>query len=260
MTMTTKTETKERPYPTVTIDLDQAVRLVLPQLAPNLKPSRFVVPDGRSGWMLRLPGESPIATPAYEDGLLFVGGGYGSYDFYAFDAASGELAWKMTTADDGPTAAVVERGCVAFNTESCSVIVCEARTGRILWQEWLGDPLMSQPAIAGERLLIAYPVGHHKPLLGPEMTMEQMRAAIEAAMQRAPGGTPQHRLLCTDLRTGRHLWEQEITGDVITAPVVDGEQVFLTCLDGMSSTSRTAAWFGKNRRRGPAPRSFPAAA
>ena len=39
-------------------------------------------------------------------------------------------------------------------------------------------------------------------------------------------------MLCADLRTGRHIWEQKITGDVITAPVINEDQVFFTCFDG----------------------------
>src|SRR5215208_7974961 len=80
--------------------------------------------------------------------ILFVGGGYGSHEFYAFDAKTGRMVWKTNTGDDGPSAAVVEDGLVAFNTESCTVIVVEAKTGKLVWQEWLGDPLMSQPAIS----------------------------------------------------------------------------------------------------------------
>jgi hypothetical protein len=34
---------------------------------------------------------------------------------------------------NGPTAAVVEDGYVAFNTESCAVIVAEAKTGNQLF-------------------------------------------------------------------------------------------------------------------------------
>jgi outer membrane protein assembly factor BamB len=47
-------------------------------------------------------------------------------------------------------------------------------------------------------------------------------------------------LLCADLKTGRHLWEQDITSDVISAPVVEGDQVFLTCFDGTSFCLRAA--------------------
>jgi outer membrane protein assembly factor BamB len=220
--------------PTIAIDLDQALCVTMPSQAEDLTPSSFSTPDGRSGWSVRIPGRRPIATPAYADGLLFVGGGYGSYRFYAFDATTGEPAWEVQTADDGPSAAVVARGYVAFNTGSCTVVVCEARTGRVIWEEWLGDPLMSQPAIAGDRLFIAYPADQRKPLFRPGMTIEQKRKAIEEAKHHEGGGSFQHRMLCADLRTGRHIWEQEIAADVITAPVVDGGHLFMTCLDGTS--------------------------
>lgn len=220
--------------PTFTIDLDAAVQLMIPKAERELCPVRFQTSDGRSGWSVQIPGRKPIATPAYEDGRLFVGGGYGSYEFFAFDAPSGELLWKIQTADDGPTAAVVERGLVAFNTESCTVIVVEAATGRVIWEEWLGDPLMSQPAIADERLFIVYPADQRRPLLRPEMTIEQRREIIAQAKKQGLGGSHQHRLPCVDLRSGEHLWEQELSGDAICSPVIEGEHVFVTCLDGVS--------------------------
>src|SRR6202021_1104291 len=84
---------------------------------------------------------------------------YSSPAFSGIGARTGEKVWEMKTGDDGPTAAVVEDGYVAFNTESCTVIVAEARTGKVVWQEWLGDPLMSQPAISRGRLFMAHPAG-----------------------------------------------------------------------------------------------------
>jgi outer membrane protein assembly factor BamB len=101
----------------VKIDMDKAVPVEL-AVKEDLTPEAFTTRDGRSGWAIRIPGNRPIATPAYADGKIFVGGGYGSHEFYAFDATTGKKVWQMTTADDGPTAAVVEDGCVAFNTES----------------------------------------------------------------------------------------------------------------------------------------------
>jgi hypothetical protein len=63
---------------------------------------------------------------------LFLGGGFGSYDFYALDAASGHVLWQYQTEDDGPTAAVVHEGRVAFNTESCELEVLST-AGQQLW-------------------------------------------------------------------------------------------------------------------------------
>jgi Ca-activated chloride channel family protein len=204
----------------VQIDLNRAVAVSLPANLAELKATAFGTPDGKRGWAIRIPGGRPIATPAYADGMIFVGGGYGSHEFYAFNADTGALVWKIQTGDDGPTAAVVEDGYVAFNTESCTIIVVDEKTGKIAWQEWLGDPLMSQPAIAKGRLYIAYPAGQ-RPQQHPTPGI-------------APARPGTHRLLAADLKTGRHIWEQEITGDVISAPVVSGERIHFTCFDGTS--------------------------
>ena len=59
------------------VDLNAAVEIGLPKIDTDLQPAAFTTPDGREGWVLRIPGGRPIATPAYADGLLFVGGGYG---------------------------------------------------------------------------------------------------------------------------------------------------------------------------------------
>src|SRR5262249_22084711 len=109
----------------------------------------FATPDGRiTGWKTTIPGRRPLATPAVADGKVFLGGGFGSHEFYALDADTGALAWQYHTKDDGPTAAVVAGGLVAFNTESCELEVLTV-AGQPVWKKWLGDPLMSMPAIGG---------------------------------------------------------------------------------------------------------------
>jgi Ca-activated chloride channel family protein len=204
------------------IDLSAAMNVNLPSPARDLEPASFGTPDGRTGWVLRLPGNRPIATPAYADGMLFVGGGYGSHEFYAVDAETGRIIWKIQTGDDGPTAAVVADGMVAFNTESCTLVVVDERRGRVIWQEWLGDPLMSQPAIDKGVLYMAHPAATGRP---PKPAEFHPRPAT-------PGGS--HRLLAAELSTGRHIWEQEIAGDVITAPVISDGTVYFTTFGGAS--------------------------
>jgi Ca-activated chloride channel homolog len=201
----------------IKINLDQAVEVKLPQVRQYLAPAAFKTTKGEEGWIVRVPGGRPIATPAYADGMLFVGGGYGSHEFYAFNANTGSLVWQINTGDDGPTAAVVEGGYVGFNTESCTVLVVDEKTGKVVWKEWLGDPLMSQPAISDGKLYIAYPSGQHK--------QEQVAAG-------APSYS--YRLLAADLKTGKHLWEEPIPSDVISAPVIAGDDVYVACFDGTS--------------------------
>lgn len=206
----------------IEIDLDKAEEVKVPAVdAKPLTPAPIQSPKLK-GWVIDIPGDRPIATPAYWDGKLYVGGGYGSYEFYCFDADTGKLVWQVHTKDDGPTAAVVEDGLVAFNTESCTVMVLQADTGKVVWEEWLGDPLMSQPAVAKGKLYIAYPGG-----------------------QRGKGAGG-YRMLCADLKTGKHIWDEQITAEVQSAPVVDGDKVYFTCFDGtafcLDANSGSTIW------------------
>jgi outer membrane protein assembly factor BamB len=209
----------------VRIDLSKAVKVSLPKPGQDLQPANFKTGDGREGWVVRIPGGRPLATPAYSNGRLFVGGGYGSHEFYAFDAKTGRMVWKTNTGDDGPTAAVVEDGLVAFNTESCTLVVVDEQTGKMVWQEWLGDPLMSQPAVSKGRLYMAYPKGQQRGNRRVPQKKETQQAEQEAGS---------HRLLCADLRTGKHIWERAISSDVISAPVVSDGKVYATTFDGTS--------------------------
>lgn len=132
--------------------IDAKRRGVLPPVPPA---SPFRSPDGRfRGWKVEIPGHHTLSTPAVVDGRVFVGGGFGSYEFYAFDAADGTLLWGYQTSDDGPTAAVVDEGHVVFNTESRELEVLTVE-GRPVWKKWLGDPLMSMPAVGNGRVYIA---------------------------------------------------------------------------------------------------------
>jgi len=220
------------------IDLSAATKVNLPEPRQELVAANFSTPDGKSGWVLRIPGRRPIATPAYADGMLFVGGGYGSYEFYAIDSETGRIVWKIRTGDDGPTAAVVAEGLVAFNTESCTLVVVDEKTGRVVWQEWLGDPLMSQPAIDKGVLYMAHPAATGRPT--KEVQFHPRPAS--------PGAS--HRLLAADLHTGRHIWEQQIEGDVISAPVISDGTVYFTTFNGVSyaldATDGAVLWVKQN--------------
>ncbi len=173
----------------------------------------FTTKDGkRKGWKIVIPGNRPLATPAVVDGKVFIGGGFGSHEFYAFDAATGKKVWQYQTKDDGPTAAVVDDGHIGFNTESCELEILSL-DGKPVWKKWLGDPLMSMPAISQGKVYMAYPDSK---------------------------GDKQHYVACFELKTGKEFWKKPIAGEIITAPVVAGEHVYLATLEG------TLFCFGKH--------------
>lgn len=168
-----------------------------------ITPENITLPNGHKAWKITIAGNRPLATVAYEDGLIFLGGGYGSYEFYALDAETGKIIWRFKTGDDGPTAAVVKNGYVIFNTESCIIYVLKAKTGEKVWEKWLGDPLMSQPAVDEENVFMAY-----------------------------PGNDGSHYLACMKLKTCKDIWNAKIAGDLISAPVIYRGSVYITCFDG----------------------------
>jgi len=169
----------------------------------GITPEKMKFNSGLAGWKVQIPGNRPLATVAYADGKIYVGGGYGSYEFYCLDAKTGKVDWMFKTGDDGPTAAVVKKGYVIFNTESCIIYVLKAKTGEKVWEKWLGDPLMSQPACDDENVYMAY-----------------------------PGKDGSHHLACMRLANGQEVWDVKINGDLISAPVVDKRSVYITCFDG----------------------------
>ena len=91
---------------------------VIPGSELGIEVETFVTEPGFDGWRVVIPGGRPLATPAVGDGLVYIGGGFGSYEFYAFDDENGQAEWMFQAGDDGPTAAVYSQGRVAFNTES----------------------------------------------------------------------------------------------------------------------------------------------
>jgi Ca-activated chloride channel homolog len=171
----------------------------------GFSPVSFRSPDGKiSGWRVTIPGNRPLATPAIADGKVFLGGGFGSHEFYALDAETGKPLWTYRTADDGPTAAVVAGDKIAFTTESCELEIITT-SGRPVWKKWLGDPLMSMPAIADGILYMAYPNsrGDHK-----------------------------YYVAAFDLGTGKERWKHPLADEIITAPVVDRDGLYIATLEG----------------------------
>jgi outer membrane protein assembly factor BamB len=168
---------------------------------PSIPVEPFVLPHAR-GWRMRLPGGRALATPAIAQGRVFLGGGFGSREFYAFDARSGQLAWARSLSDDGPSAASVAHGRVAFTTESCTLFVIDAASGELCWARWLGDPLLAQPALDALAVYAVYPTSGH------------------------------HLLAAFALGDGRVLWQAPLSSDAMSAPVLAGDSVYVATFDG----------------------------
>ncbi len=180
------------------------------------------------GFVIQLPARSLTPSPTLYKGMLYVSGGFGSKEFYAFHATTGAVEWALTLDDDGPTSAVIEDDVVVFNTESCTIFAVDAATGALLWSHYLGDPLMSTPSIAGGKVFTAYPAG------GSIVPVQQTPLDQQAGEGQASAGALRatHVFIALDLKTGTVLWQKWIDGDVMSAPVVEADELYVTTFPG----------------------------
>lgn len=162
-----------------------------------------------SGYSIKLPGGTPVPTPAVYKDRVYVSAGFHSRQYFCVDAASGKQIWGVDLNDDGPSTAACEDDLVVVNTESCTIFTMEAATGKGVWSLFLGDPLMTAPTICRGRVFTSYP---------------------SAGQQFHPRAS--HLLGAFDLKTGKILWQRRIDGDVISAPVAVGDEVVAATFTG----------------------------
>jgi len=227
-------------------DITEAVRALqrtMPSLPANFRAGHAsprqlngYLEQQEGGFVIRLPRASLTPSPTVYRDLLLVSGGFGSKEFYAFDAGTGALRWALDLDDDGPSSAVVEDDIAVFNTESCTIFACHASTGELLWSHYLGDPLMSTPSIAEGIVYTAYPArGAGSPSPVPNVQQQAILQAYQpsAETNATPGTLPAtHVLIALELRTGKVVWQRWIDGDIMSAPVVAGEQLLVTTFPG----------------------------
>jgi outer membrane protein assembly factor BamB len=191
----------------VTIDASTAVRVALP--GASRTPTAFTTSDGKQGWVVQLA-NAAIPTPAYANGRIFTGTGMSGREFLAIDANTGATLWNRTTKDNGPTSPVITGKYVCYNTESCDTESVDIDSGSLAWAEVTGGSLLTQPVILGDILVIPHP------------TMARTSKMSDDTF----------RMMAVNARTGKHIWDRNMSADVLGAPVGAGTRVFFACTDG----------------------------
>jgi len=166
--------------------------------------ARFQPENGIAGWrvkMTRATAGQALGTPAYAAGRVFIGGGMGSQEAYAFAADSGAMNWAMRFSDNGPSNPVVVGDQVYYATESCTLYALNVRDGRSRWSKFLSSSLYSMPMAAGDSIVISFP-------------------------------TQGYALASFAAKDGRLQWHAPLPGDSFTAPQMGGERTYVTTRAG----------------------------
>lgn len=193
---------------------DRAVVEVKVPSAPSGGAVQFTLAGDHRAWVTRIPDSVQLPAAAFGHDRIYISGGFESVSFYALDARSGKVEWATTNLEDnGPTAAVIEGEDVLFNTESCTLFALDATSGKRKWFRYLGDPTLAQIAVIDGLVYAAHPA--------------------------ATG----HELSAYRVKTGEPVWSRTISGELLATPVVAGDSVYVSTLDG--DTYRFAHRTGK---------------
>jgi Ca-activated chloride channel family protein len=206
--------------PLLDLVADRAVVAVpVPEL-PRGGSVGFQFGDDRAGWVARIPDTVALPAVAYGNGKIYASGGFESVSFYGLDATTGRIEWATTNLEDnGPTAPVYDEDRVIFNTESCTLFALDAKTGKRLWFKRLGDPTLAQTAVAGGLIFASHP---------------------------ADGGGQQ--LSAYRVKNGEEVWGREIDGELLAAPVIAGDAVYISTIGGTTyKFARTNGRLGWSR-------------
>jgi outer membrane protein assembly factor BamB len=161
--------------------------------------------EPRLGWVARIPEANQLPSVAYGNGRVYVSGGFESVSMYALDAEQGQVVWSSQALEDnGPTAPLYQDEDVVFNTESCTLFVMDAKSGRKKWFKFLGDPTLSQPAVADGLVFAQHPGGS-----GPELTAYK-------------------------LKNGAEVWTRSIDGELLGAPIIHGDSIYFSTIGGIT--------------------------
>jgi Ca-activated chloride channel family protein len=188
---------------TLDLGVDRALVKVVIPAPPRGGAARFSFGEDRRGWVTRIPEMNQLPSVAYGAGKVFVSGGFESVSFYALDAKDGRVAWaSQSLEDNGPTAPIYIDGRVVFNTESCTLFVMDAETGKKLWYKYLGDPTLAQATVSDGLVYAAHPCDKG------------------------------WCLSAYKLKNGNVVWSRGVSSELLAAPIVDGDSVYATNLGG----------------------------
>lgn len=263
------------------VDLATAEPMGFDRPDQAMDPVEFVSPKGKRGWVVRLPGNGEIPTPAFANETVFCSGGFSSRQFFALRSSNGRQAWGWELPKEGagkfpveipeevsanllfpnpdPTPAAVRGKLVVFNCGMDTVEAVDARTGRTQWRQRLGFPLVTQPALDAHNVYVAHPVISPLSTWGRERNeYREKLIAVRDQMQGRPLAAvyqrlladelirSEHRLACLKATDGTQQWSIKLDGDVITAPVPAGRFVYFTSTDGSAwcvrSSDGQVAW------------------
>ena len=189
--------------------------------------------DGKSVWTADV---RTLWSPVAGDGRVFVASGS---QLRAIDAATGREQWRTSLDQPLAVAPVFDTGWLFAGTTSGLLFALRAADGAVLWKIDLGAPLSAPPVPSELHVylpitdgrIVAAELSHGKAVWTRMLPAKP--SPMLALNDRLFVGTEDNFLYCLARSDGEQKWKWRTGGDIVSAPITDGERVFFLSLDHM---------------------------
>ena len=140
-------------------------------------------------------------SPAAAKGIVVVGSGGGN-QIWGYDVESGRRRWVARSDDSGISSIVISGDSAYFTTYSCTLERVLVESGVHKFRKWISSTVECAPEVAGDTAFASY------------------------------RGGKAHMISAHSIGSGGETWKAEAPGNVVYAPVVSGNTLYVTTMDG----------------------------
>ncbi|HBF87865.1 MAG TPA: hypothetical protein DDX39_04405 [Bacteroidales bacterium] len=164
-----------------------------------------------NGFNLAMSDSSEVFSPAVVNDKIYIGSSFYNPELMCFDANTGQFSWGVSLQESGISSVVYDSDVLFVNTYSCTLYAIKASNGELLWSKWLGPVIYSTPSVFEGKVYSVYPA---------QLDYDSSKE------------TNNFVLVCFSLKTGDILWQNWIDYEVLGAPVISENIVYLTTYSG----------------------------
>ena len=212
-----------------------------------------VQPQGVQAWTFQTGGKIH-SSPAVVDGVVYFGSE--DYNFYAVDAATGNMLWKFQTGSFVDSSPVVVNGMVYFGSNDGYIYALNTASGRKLWAFKTRYAVESSPAIADGRVYCGGDDGFVYCLNaenGKKIWGFNAKSWVTSSPAIVNGilyvGTMDGSMFALNANDGRFRLKFDAAGSVFSSPALNSSEIYFTdhgngVFYGLNGKGRTWPWEG----------------
>jgi outer membrane protein assembly factor BamB len=177
-------------------------------------------------WNFTTAGWIAASSPAVEDGVVYIGGGYGNA-FYALNATDGSQVWNYTLSNNVHSSPALSEGMVYFGSFDRNVYALNMATGAKVWNYSTAGNVFSSPAIANGFVYVGSYDGNLYALnatTGEKLWNYTTGNWVAASPGVANGivyvGSYDNNVYAFDALTGAKLWNYTTGGAISSSPAI----------------------------------------